>query len=169
MGCKIWAQLADRAGSSTPEIEQELKRVFGSISEADDGLRRLYRATNSHLLQNYNPPALHKSIELWAFPFNTRFNYSAAPRALKLCQTVYSLKTRRRSFHTFTRPLFLNGATVYLQKKQHTCQLETTVCALRSRVLCNSTPAVILPLRPFKLNSPFTQKARSPHDRLSCV
>ena len=98
---------------STPEIEQELERVFRSIAEADDGLRRLYRATNSHLLQNYKPPAMHKSIELWAFPFNARFNYSAAPRALKLYQTVYSLKTQRRSFLTFTRPLFLNDATVY--------------------------------------------------------
>ena len=36
---------------SMPEIEQELKLVFRSIAEADDGLRRLYRATNSHLLQ----------------------------------------------------------------------------------------------------------------------
>ena len=67
----------------------------------------------THLFQNYKPPAMHKSIELWAFPFNARFNYSAAPHALKLYQTVYSLKTRRRSFHTFTRPLFLNDATVY--------------------------------------------------------
>ena len=98
---------------STPEIEQELERVFRSIAEADDGLRRLYRVTNSHLLQNYKPPAMHKSIELWAFPFNARFNYSAAPRALKLYQTVYLLKTRRRSFHTFTRLLFLNDAIVY--------------------------------------------------------
>ena len=61
----------------------------------------------------YKPPAKHKSIELWAFPFNARFNYSAAPRALKLYRTVYSLKTRRQSFHTFTRPFFLNDATVY--------------------------------------------------------
>ena len=39
----------------------------------------------------------------------------SSPRvnALKLYQTVYSLKTRRRSFHTFTWPLFLNDATVY--------------------------------------------------------
>ena len=75
-----------------PEIEQELERVYRSIAEAADGLRRLYRVTNSHLLQNYKPPAMHKSIELWPFPFNARFNCSAAPRALKL---------------------FLNDATVY--------------------------------------------------------
>ena len=63
--------------------------------------------------QNYKPPAMHKSIELWEFPFNVHFNYSAAPHALKLYRTVYSPKTRRRSFHTFTQPLFLNDATVY--------------------------------------------------------
>ena len=98
---------------STPEIERQLKRVFRSITEAEDGLRQLYKAMNSHLLQNYKLPAIHKSIELWAFPFNARFNYSAAQRALKLYPTVYSLKTRRRSFYTFTRPSFLNDATVY--------------------------------------------------------
>ena len=54
-------------------------------------------------------------------------------------------------------------------KKQRTCQLETTVCALWSRVQCKSTPAVVLPLRPFKLNGPFTQKARSPRDSLNAV
>ena len=52
-------------------------------------------------------------------------------------------------------------------QKQRTCQLETTVCALRSHVQFNSTPAVILPLRPFKLNGPFTQKAWSPRDHLN--
>ena len=71
----------------------------------DSNLRRLFRATNSDLLQNYKPPATHRSIELWAFPFNARFNYSAAPRVLKLYRTVYSLKTRCRSFHTFMRPV----------------------------------------------------------------
>ena len=95
---------------STSEIKQALDRVFQSITESDDGLRRLYRATNSHLLRNCKPPAMHKLIELRAFPLNAHFNYSAAPRTLKLYQTVYSLKTRRRSF---TRPLFLNDATVY--------------------------------------------------------
>ena len=34
----------------TPEIEQELERVFHCIAEADNGLQRLYRETNSHLL-----------------------------------------------------------------------------------------------------------------------
>ena len=63
--------------------------------------------------QNYKPPAMHKSIKRWAFRLNAHFNYSAVPRALKLYQTVYSLITRRRSFHTFTQPLFLNDATVY--------------------------------------------------------
>ena len=69
--------------------------------------------TERRILIYYKPPAVHKSIELWVFPFNARFNYSAAPHAFKLYRTVYSLKTRRRSFHTFTRPLFLNDATVY--------------------------------------------------------
>ena len=57
-----------------------------------------------------------------------------------------------------------------VQKKKRTCQLETMVCAicaLRSLVRCNSTPAVVLPLRPFKLNGPFSQKTRSPCDRLN--
>ena len=41
-----------------------------------------------------------------AFLFNARFNYSAAPRALKLYLTVYSLKKQRRSFHTVALPFF---------------------------------------------------------------
>ena len=71
--------------------------VYGDYTE-----RRIliYSRTTLYML-----PAVHKSIELWAFPFNARFNYSAAPQALKLYPTVYSLKKRRRS-------LFLNDATV---------------------------------------------------------
>ena len=92
---------------STLEIEQELERVLRSIAEADDGLRRLYRAINSRTTSRQ--------------PCTSRLNFGGshltpalitAPRALKLYQTVYSLKTRRRSFHTFTRPLFLNDSTV---------------------------------------------------------
>ena len=119
---------------STLEIEQEQERIFRSIAEADDGLRRLYRAMNSHLLQNYKPPAMHKSIELWAFPFNARFNYSAA---LKLYQTVYSLKTRRRSFHTFTRPLFLNDATVYTAFISNGMESSSRVCSGNVQSLLN--------------------------------
>ena len=58
--------------------------------------------------QNYKRPATQKSIYI----VNARFNYSAAPRALKFYLTVYTLKKRRRSFHTVALPVFLNDATV---------------------------------------------------------
>ena len=67
----------------------------------------IYSRTTSH------QPCMHMSIKLWAFPFNAHFIYSTGLYALKLYHTVYSLKIRRRSFHTFMRPLFLNDATIY--------------------------------------------------------
>ena len=57
--------------------------------------------------------------------------YNAAPRALKLYRTVYSLKMRRRSFHLHATVL-LNDATVYTAfiNPRRACAARVTVVVL---------------------------------------
>ena len=60
--------------------------------------------------QNYKRPATQKSIYIVRSYLTPAL--ITAQRALKFYLTVYTLKKRRRSFHTVALPFFLNDATV---------------------------------------------------------